>query len=110
MIFLLCVQWLPLTFTIGPREAGQLSECSYAKTPIATNDMNFLVFNIKVCMIYVWSLNWANYAFFTRALVHFYQVAAAQDKLVNYNKSYIKTGESPLLIDWVILLTMCCRL
>lgn len=48
---------------IGLREAGQLSECSYAKTPIATKYMNFLVFNIKVCMIYVRSLNWANYAF-----------------------------------------------
>lgn len=47
--FLLCVKWLPCTLTIGLREAGQLSECSYAKTPIATNDMNFLVFNIKVC-------------------------------------------------------------
>lgn len=47
----------PAHLTIGLREAGQLSECSYAKTPIATNDMNFLVFNIKVCMIYVRSLN-----------------------------------------------------
>lgn len=36
----------PTHLTIGLREAGQLSECSYAKTPIATNDMNFLVFNI----------------------------------------------------------------
>lgn len=47
----------PAHLTIGLRGAGQLSECSYAKTPIATNYMNFLVFNIKVCMIYVRSLN-----------------------------------------------------
>lgn len=48
---------------IGPREAGQHSECSYAKTPIATNDMNFLVFTINLCVISVRSLNWANSAF-----------------------------------------------
>ncbi len=30
--------------------------------------------------------------------MHFYQVAAAQDKLVNYNMSYIKR-ESPLLME-----------
>lgn len=42
---------------IGLKEAGQLSECSYAKSPTATNDMNFFVFNFKVCMVYVVSLN-----------------------------------------------------
>lgn len=47
----------PAHLPIGLREAGQLSECSYAKTPIATHDMNFLVFNIKVCMIYVRSFD-----------------------------------------------------
>lgn len=52
MVCFPCVQWL-LRPTIGPSEAGQLSECSYAKTPIATNDMNFLVFNIKVCIVII---------------------------------------------------------
>lgn len=80
--------------TIGLREAGQLSECSYAKTPIATNDMNFLVFNIKVCMVYVGSLNWANYAFHM-IYSAFYQVAAAQDKLEeNIIHDYIQQGNS----------------
>lgn len=47
---------------------------------------------------------------FTQALVHFYQVAAAQDKLVN-NMSYIKQGSSHHCSwSWVILLTMCCFL
>jgi len=56
-LFSLVCPVAPTHLAIGLREAGQLSECSYAKTPIATNDMNFLVFNIKVCMIYVGSLN-----------------------------------------------------
>lgn len=36
---------------------------------------------------------------FTWALVHFYQVAAAQDKLVKYNMSHIKQGTCPLLME-----------
>lgn len=39
------------------------------------------------------SLNWANYAFHM-SYSAFYQVAAAQDKLVKYNMSYIKQGNS----------------
>lgn len=61
--------------------------------------MNFLVFNIKVCMIYVRSLNWANYAFHLSSSAFFYQVAAAQDKLVKYNMSHIKQGTCPLLME-----------
>lgn len=55
------------------------------QSPYSNNDVNFLVFNIKVCIIslfFVRSLNWANYAFHT-SYSAFYQVAAAQDKLVS---------------------------
>lgn len=56
--------------------------------------MNFLVFNIKVCMVYVGSLNWANYAFHM-IYSAFYQVAAAQDKLEeNIIHDYIQQGNS----------------
>lgn len=55
------------------------------QSPYSNNDVNFLVFNIKVCIISLFSvrpLNWANYAFHT-SYIAFYQVAAAQDKLVS---------------------------
>lgn len=61
--FLSCVQWLLLILRLVWKKLDSFQNVVMQKTPIATNDMNFLVFNIKVCMVYVRSLNWANYAF-----------------------------------------------
>lgn len=45
-------------------------------------------------MIYVRSLNWANYAFHMSSSAFFYQVAAAQDKLVKYKYVLHEAGGS----------------
>lgn len=50
-IFFLVCPVAPLTLWLVWEKLDSFQNVVMQKTPIATNDMNFLVFNIKVCMI-----------------------------------------------------------